>query len=158
MFQRSKVRTTNKFKNIFRPNFIFSVLRPQKDWKHDVYIWLNFDTSCHVWKHFNLNGLPDNFYLVCPCKQVVQQYRVTSYTWPWYHVNRDLSSVHDFTVEYTSVTFDKLQNNTAMFIWSGCSPYLHRRTIYGIEHTLNLPHRPPSVNEKFYDATKFQIA
>ena len=38
----------------------------------------------------------------------------------WYLVKHDLSSVHCCTVAYTCVTFTRCQNNTAMFIWSGC--------------------------------------
>ena len=40
-----------------------------------------------------------------------------------YLVKRDLSSVKA-TYTYTNVTFTKYQNNTAMFIWSGCSNIL----------------------------------
>ena len=45
----------------------------------------------------------------------------------WYLVKHDLFSVYA-TVEYTSL-FTRYQNNTAMFIWSGCRNKKRRRRI-----------------------------
>ena len=43
----------------------------------------------------------------------------------WYLVKRDLSSVRHCTVAYTSALLARYQNNTVMFIWSGCTLYKH---------------------------------